>query len=145
MRKSTTRSPPPRARTPIFTPSRVRVRSPTTPRVSQTPPRARSLAFHRLRVQISHPARRVTPIRNPRTLLVLNLRLDVIDRVRGLHLERDRLPRQRFHENLHLVRARVASCGVDSSPRLTEASIRRRRSVCPIVFYVKICGAESTH
>merc|ERR550514_2147823 len=36
-------------------------------------------------------------------LLVLDLRLDVLDRVRGLDLERDRLARQRLDEDLHRV------------------------------------------
>jgi hypothetical protein len=35
-------------------------------------------------------------------LLVLDLRLDVVDGVRGLHLEGDGLARQGLHENLHL-------------------------------------------
>merc|ERR1712083_850316 len=34
-------------------------------------------------------------------LLVLDLRLHVIDRVRRLNLERDRLTRERLHEDLH--------------------------------------------
>ena len=53
-----------------------------------------------------------------RTFFILDLRFHVVDRVRRLHLERDRLPGQRFHENLHcfsccccslLSRARVLS------------------------------------
>ena len=36
-----------------------------------------------------------------RTFFILDLRFHVVDRVRRLHLERDRLPGQRFHENLH--------------------------------------------
>ena len=39
----------------------------------------------------------------PRTFFILDLRFHVVDRVRRLHLERDRLPGQRFHENLHCV------------------------------------------
>jgi hypothetical protein len=35
------------------------------------------------------------------TFFVLNLRLDVVDRIGGLDLERDRLPCQSLHENLH--------------------------------------------
>ena len=38
-----------------------------------------------------------------RTFFILDLRFHVVDRVRRLHLERDRLPGQRFHENLHCV------------------------------------------
>jgi hypothetical protein len=34
-------------------------------------------------------------------LLVLNLRLDVVDGVGGLHLERDGLARERLHKDLH--------------------------------------------
>merc|ERR1719474_2130118 len=34
-------------------------------------------------------------------LFVLDLRLDVLNRVIGLHVQRDRLSRQRLHENLH--------------------------------------------
>ena len=34
-------------------------------------------------------------------LLVLNLRLHIINRVRGLDFQRDRLPSQRLDENLH--------------------------------------------
>ena len=34
-------------------------------------------------------------------LLVLDLRLHVVDGVRGLHVERDRLTGQSLHENLH--------------------------------------------
>ena len=37
-------------------------------------------------------------------LLVLDLGLDVVDGVAALHLQRDRLPRQRLHEDLHLGR-----------------------------------------
>ncbi|BAT08679.1 Os09g0483150, partial [Oryza sativa Japonica Group] len=36
------------------------------------------------------------------TFLVLDLGLDVVDGVAALHLQRDRLPRQRLHEDLHL-------------------------------------------
>ena len=36
------------------------------------------------------------------TFLVLNFGFDVFDAVRGFDLEGDRLPRQRFHEDLHL-------------------------------------------
>merc|ERR1712070_586544 len=35
------------------------------------------------------------------SLLVLDLRLDVLDRVGALHLERDRLAGQRLYEDLH--------------------------------------------
>src|SRR6202142_3664564 len=34
-------------------------------------------------------------------LLVLNLRLHIVDGVRGLDLQRDRLPCEHFHEDLH--------------------------------------------
>ena len=34
-------------------------------------------------------------------LLVLDLRLHVVDGVRSLHVQRDRLARQGLHENLH--------------------------------------------
>ena len=53
-----------------------------------------------------------------RTFFILDLRFHVVDRVRRLHLERDRLSGQRFHENLHcfvacwcslLSRARVSN------------------------------------
>jgi len=37
-------------------------------------------------------------------LLVLDLGLHVVDGVRGLHLQRDGLPRQGLHEDLHLGR-----------------------------------------
>ena len=37
-----------------------------------------------------------------RTFLVLDLSLDVLDGVGGLHLEGDGLPRQSLHKNLHL-------------------------------------------
>ena len=37
-----------------------------------------------------------------RTFFILDLRFHVVDRVRRLYLERDRLPGQRFHENLHI-------------------------------------------
>ena len=37
-----------------------------------------------------------------RTFLVLDLGLDVLDGVAALDLERDRLPRQRLDEDLHL-------------------------------------------
>ena len=36
-------------------------------------------------------------------LLVLNLGLDILNGVAGFDFEGDRLPRQRLHENLHLV------------------------------------------
>ena len=36
-------------------------------------------------------------------LFVLNLRLDVLNRVRWLHIQRDRLARKRLNENLHLL------------------------------------------
>ena len=42
-----------------------------------------------------------------RTFFILDLRFHVVDRVRRLHLERDRLPGQRFHENLHCFVAAV--------------------------------------
>jgi len=35
------------------------------------------------------------------SLFVLNFGLDIFDGIAGFHLEGDRLPRQRFHENLH--------------------------------------------
>ena len=35
------------------------------------------------------------------TLLVLNLRLDIVNRVGGLDLERNRLSGERLHEDLH--------------------------------------------
>lgn len=35
------------------------------------------------------------------TLLILNLRLHVVNRIRRFDLQRDGLPRQRLHENLH--------------------------------------------
>ena len=35
------------------------------------------------------------------TLLILDLRLHVVDRVRRLDLQRDRLPREGLDENLH--------------------------------------------
>ena len=35
------------------------------------------------------------------SLLVLNLRLDILDRVRGLDVEGDRLTREGFDEDLH--------------------------------------------
>ena len=38
-------------------------------------------------------------------LLVLDLGLHVVDGVRGLHLQRDGLPRQGLHEDLHLLLA----------------------------------------
>ena len=38
-------------------------------------------------------------------LLVLDLRLDVLDRVRALDLQRDRIARKRLHEDLHGARA----------------------------------------
>ena len=41
------------------------------------------------------------------TFFILDLRFHVVDRVRRLHLERDRLPGQRFHENLHCFVAAV--------------------------------------
>jgi len=34
-------------------------------------------------------------------LLVLNFRLDIVDRVRCLHIQSDGLASQSFHENLH--------------------------------------------
>ena len=36
------------------------------------------------------------------TLLVLDLGLDILDGVRGLHLEGDGLPGEGLHEDLHL-------------------------------------------
>ena len=49
-------------------------------------------------------------------LLVLNLGLDVVNRVRGLHLEGDGLPRERLHENLH------GACWISATvvPSLTQ-------------------------
>ena len=47
-------------------------------------------------------------------LLVLDLALDHVDRVRRLNLKCDRLPCQRFHKDLHVASgvAVVESCGV---------------------------------
>lgn len=45
----------------------------------------------------------------PQTFLVLNLGLDVVDGVATLHLEGDRLPGQRLHEDLHCSRSPAAS------------------------------------
>uniref|UniRef100_A0A452YL76 Uncharacterized protein n=1 Tax=Aegilops tauschii subsp. strangulata TaxID=200361 RepID=A0A452YL76_AEGTS len=39
-------------------------------------------------------------------LLVLEIGLHVVNHVRRLHLQRDRLPRQRLHKDLHLALAR---------------------------------------
>ena len=36
------------------------------------------------------------------TFLILDLGLDILDRIRRLNFERDGLARQRFHEDLHL-------------------------------------------
>ena len=44
-------------------------------------------------------------------LLVLDLGLHVVDGVRGLHLQRDRLPRQGLHEDLHLRRRALPGDG----------------------------------
>merc|ERR1712129_488927 len=41
------------------------------------------------------------------TLLILNLRLDILDRVVGLHVQSDGLSRQRLHEDLHRTAAQT--------------------------------------
>jgi len=52
------------------------------------------------------------------SFLVLNFGLYVVDGVRGLHLEGDRLPREGFDENLHIVELAVLSIAVGLlSPR----------------------------
>jgi hypothetical protein len=45
------------------------------------------------------------------TFLVLDLGLDVVDGVAALDLERDRLPRQRLDEDLHLAVMPSPECG----------------------------------
>jgi hypothetical protein len=50
-------------------------------------------------------------------LLVLDLGLDVVDGVRGLHLQRDGLARQGLHEDLHL------GGGGGSPPRAAAATL----------------------
>ena len=56
------------------------------------------------------------------TFLVLDLGLDVVDGVAALDLERDRLPRQRLYEDLHL------AC-LDCSLSLRPSIARSRRVV----------------
>jgi hypothetical protein len=58
-------------------------------------------------------------------LLVLDLGLHVVDGVRGLHLQRDGLPRQGLHEDLHLGRRALPGGG---RPYLRW---RRRRCFSP--------------
>ena len=62
-------------------------------------------------------------------LLVLDLRLHVVDRVRGLDLQRDRLTGESLYENLWVEegrrRWRVSDCGVENKWKL-----RRQREDC---------------
>ena len=62
-------------------------------------------------------------------LLVLDLRLHVVDRVRGLDLQRDRLTGESLYENLWVEerwrRWRVSDCGVENKWKL-----RRQREEC---------------
>jgi hypothetical protein len=58
------------------------------------------------------PAARLARLDPELTLFVLNLGLDVLDRVAALHLERDGLAREGLDEDLHRVdRPRGASVG----------------------------------
>ena len=52
-------------------------------------------------------------------LLVLDLRLDHVDRVRGFHLEGDGLARQRLDKDLHV-----------TTSVSTKMNVRRQRSAC---------------
>ena len=47
------------------------------------------------------PSKNETLLVRRNTLLVLNLGFDVVDGVRGLHLQGDRLARQGLYEDLH--------------------------------------------
>ena len=49
-------------------------------------------------------------------LLVLNLRLDVVDRIRRLHLKSDSLTRQRLDEDLHTT-TETENCMIAESSR----------------------------
>jgi hypothetical protein len=55
------------------------------------------------------------------TLLVLNLRLHVLDGVRGLHLQRDGLAGERLHKDLHVGPSRHTNSGVSTSGRRRAA------------------------
>ena len=60
-------------------------------------------------------------------LLVLNLRLHVIDRIRGLDLERDGLASESLDENLHDLECGMWSCGLGAAlaaPGLIYAACR---------------------
>ena len=62
-------------------------------------------------------------------LLVLDLLLHILDRVAGLHVERDGLARERLHENLHglflccSICAREGAC-VDEGERVHTITAR---------------------
>eukprot|EP01046_Picozoa_sp_COSAG06_P007294 COSAG06_NODE_354_length_16880_cov_7.746545_7_plen_713_part_00 len=62
-------------------------------------------------------------------LLVLDLRLDILDRVRSLNLEGDGLARQRLHEDLHdcVHRGEGTAAGKQSGGRGQDEPARRRR------------------
>jgi len=58
------------------------------------------------------------------TLLVLDLCLHIIDRVRGLNLESDSFTRKGFYENLHV--CRNGSPGLSNDARTVESSTETR-------------------
>lgn len=45
------------------------------------------------------------------TFLILDFCLDIFDSVAGLNLKGDGLPRQRFHEDLHVCRLEETNAG----------------------------------
>jgi hypothetical protein len=59
-------------------------------------------------------------------LLVLDLSLDSLDRVRGLHVQSDRLARERLHENLHGYKNNIINTfifNIIASPKYLQSGI----------------------
>jgi hypothetical protein len=80
-------------------------------------------------------------------LLILNLRLHVLDRVAGLHIQRDRLARERLDEDLHIGyrTIRVAAlghcrahrrCGKLTQNQIVRTHVFRRAQMRPATAYI---------